>query len=122
MYDKAFIKIFKYIAKLLHDFTATSQRPQSQVGDRHQVDDIDSSHSQKGTSTTSPSTAANNVVSASDELGALPSGWQMSKTDNGRVFFIDHAHKRTTWIDPRTGKPSPSPDVQRELNQNGPLP
>ncbi|CAF5181307.1 unnamed protein product, partial [Rotaria sp. Silwood1] len=25
-------------------------------------------------------------------------------------------------IDPRTGKPSPSPDVQRELNQNGPLP
>ncbi|CAF4309565.1 unnamed protein product, partial [Rotaria sordida] len=35
---------------------------------------------------------------------------------------IDHAHKRTTWIDPRTGKPSPSPDAQRELNQNGPLP
>ncbi|CAF1599411.1 unnamed protein product [Rotaria sp. Silwood1] len=102
--------------------TATSQRPQSQVGDRHQVDDIDSNHSQTGTSPTSPSTAANNVVSASDELGALPSGWQMSKTDNGRVFFIDHAHKRTTWIDPRTGKPSPSPDIQRELNQNGPLP
>jgi E3 ubiquitin-protein ligase NEDD4 len=46
----------------------------------------------------------------------------MSKTDNDRVFFIDHINKRTTWIDPRTGKSSPLPAAQRELNQNGPLP
>jgi hypothetical protein len=77
---------------------------------------------------------------ATDDLGPLPPGWQMSKTDNERPFFIDHINKRTTWvkkrnkiikdfiwfclikIDPRTGKPSPQPAAQRELNQNGALP
>ncbi|CAF1348466.1 unnamed protein product [Rotaria sordida] len=102
--------------------TATSLRPPPQVGDRHQVDNIDSNNSQAGTPTNIRAAAATIVVSSSDELGPLPSGWQMSKTEHGRIFFIDHAHKRTTWIDPRTGKPSPSPDAQRELNQNGPLP
>lgn len=27
---------------------------------------------------------------------------------NGRIFFIDHNTKTTTWVDPRTGKPSPT--------------
>ncbi|CAF4376426.1 unnamed protein product, partial [Adineta steineri] len=57
-----------------------------------------------------------------DDLGPMPAGWQLSKTDNERMFFIDHVNKRTTWIDPRTGKPSPLPAAQREINQNGPLP
>ena len=64
----------------------------------------------------------------------------MSTADNGRIFFIDHVNKRTTWvrktrknhrilfiriyfkIDPRTGKPTLLPVVQKELSQNGPLP
>ncbi|EGD80628.1 ubiquitin-protein ligase [Salpingoeca rosetta] len=33
---------------------------------------------------------------------ALPPGWVKSKTATGRVFFIDHNTKRTTWDDPRT--------------------
>ncbi len=28
---------------------------------------------------------------------------------NGRVFFINHADKKTTWVDPRTGRPSSLP-------------
>ena len=31
----------------------------------------------------------------------LPSGWEMCFTSNGRVFFVDHHTKTTTWDDPR---------------------
>ncbi len=54
--------------------------------------------------------------SAADGAGApadptvspLPAGWTMKKAPNGRVFFIDHARKTTSWTDPRTGRPSPT--------------
>ncbi|CAF1233195.1 unnamed protein product [Adineta steineri] len=114
----------------------TSERPQQQVSDRHQVDDIDGNNSQTNTPPTGssrhPATGATNAAAAAaviaansntvDDLGPMPAGWQLSKTDNERMFFIDHVNKRTTWIDPRTGKPSPLPAAQREINQNGPLP
>lgn len=76
-----------------------------------------------------------------DGNGPLPPGWQMSKNEVGRVFFIDHINKRTTWvcyrifckrkikhkkiclqIDPRTGKTTVSPSAQNDLSENGPLP
>jgi len=74
--------------------------------------------------TTSLASRASAAAAAniSDDLGPLPSGWQMSRTENERVFFIDHINKRTTWVDPRTGKPSTIPAAQREMTQNGPLP
>lgn len=40
--------------------------------------------------------------SSGDEV-PLPSGWDMQVAPNGRVFFIDHSTKTTTWTDPRTG-------------------
>ncbi|XP_064475308.1 E3 ubiquitin-protein ligase NEDD4-like isoform X2 [Ornithodoros turicata] len=45
----------------------------------------------------------------------LPAGWSLQVAPNGRVFFIDHNTKTTTWVDPRTGKPSALP-------QHGALP
>ena len=33
-----------------------------------------------------------------DNLGPLPPGWQQSRNENERVFFIDHINKRTTWV------------------------
>jgi E3 ubiquitin-protein ligase NEDD4 len=38
----------------------------------------------------------------------LPPNWTSQTAPNGRIFFIDHNTKTTTWIDPRTGKPSPT--------------
>ncbi|XP_077232363.1 uncharacterized protein LOC143869185 [Tasmannia lanceolata] len=65
-----------------------------------------------------PSQSPNNVrqlasesslpVTPTSESG-LPTGWSMQVAPNGRVFFIDHTHKTTTWIDPRTGQPSHIP-------------
>ncbi|XP_076549122.1 E3 ubiquitin-protein ligase Nedd4 isoform X4 [Osmia lignaria lignaria] len=64
---------------------------------------------------------------SSDE--GLPPGWGMQIAPNGRVFFIDHNERTTTWIDPRTGRPSsipnhiaPSTTSRSDLDQLGPLP
>ncbi|KAI8916369.1 hypothetical protein EDD86DRAFT_198382 [Gorgonomyces haynaldii] len=34
-------------------------------------------------------------------LGPLPSGWEMRVTNTGRIYFVDHNAKITTWDDPR---------------------
>ncbi|XP_036139488.1 E3 ubiquitin-protein ligase Nedd-4 isoform X1 [Monomorium pharaonis] len=59
----------------------------------------------------------------------LPPGWGMQVAPNGRIFFIDHNERATTWIDPRTGRPSsipnhiaPSTTSRGDLDQLGPLP
>ncbi|KAG7201865.1 hypothetical protein KM043_004582 [Ampulex compressa] len=59
----------------------------------------------------------------------LPPGWGMQIAPNGRVFFIDHNERSTTWIDPRTGRPSSIPNhiapqttPRSDLDQLGPLP
>ncbi|XP_050352576.1 E3 ubiquitin-protein ligase NEDD4 isoform X6 [Nymphalis io] len=41
----------------------------------------------------------------------LPPGWSMQRAPNGRIFFIDHNQKTTTWIDPRTGCASSLPSA-----------
>jgi E3 ubiquitin-protein ligase NEDD4 len=51
----------------------------------------------------------------------LPPGWDFSYSDKGRMFFIDHVNKQTSWIDPRNGKPSPTPNLDFE-SRIGPLP
>ncbi|PAV56460.1 hypothetical protein WR25_06779 [Diploscapter pachys] len=35
----------------------------------------------------------------------FPKGWEMTSTNQGVPFFIDHVNKTTTYNDPRTGKP-----------------
>ena len=36
-----------------------------------------------------------------NQLGPLPSGWEMRLTSTARVYFVDHNTKTTTWDDPR---------------------
>jgi hypothetical protein len=53
-------------------------------------------------------TARAGVVAASataeDPVGQLPSGWDWSTDDKGRIYFLNHQTKTTQWEDPRTGK------------------
>lgn len=32
---------------------------------------------------------------------SLPSGWEEGTDYDGKVFYIDHNTRKTTWIDPR---------------------
>ncbi|XP_076322509.1 E3 ubiquitin-protein ligase Nedd-4-like isoform X2 [Tachypleus tridentatus] len=60
----------------------------------------------------------------------LPAGWTMQVAPSGRVFFIDHNSKATTWVDPRTGRPSSFPNQNsipnkpkfESVDDLGPLP
>ncbi|XP_072752879.1 E3 ubiquitin-protein ligase Nedd-4 isoform X4 [Anoplolepis gracilipes] len=68
------------------------------------------------------------ILPISNDEG-LPSGWGMQVAPNGRIFFIDHNERTTTWIDPRTGRPSsipnhiaPSTTPRSDIDQLGPLP
>ncbi|TRM60509.1 hypothetical protein BD626DRAFT_571583 [Schizophyllum amplum] len=41
------------------------------------------------------------VTTPNPNLGPLPSGWEMRLTSTGRVYFVDHNTRTTTWDDPR---------------------
>ena len=53
------------------------------------------------------------------QLGLLPAGWDMRLTPTGRMYFIDHNTKTTTWDDPRL--PSPldpnAPQYKRDFRR-----
>ncbi|RXG73425.1 E3 ubiquitin-protein ligase Nedd-4 [Armadillidium vulgare] len=99
-----------------------------------------SNHSSSNSSATSthsvhsngriPSTSHTTVgqtKSTSNNDESLPKGWTSQVAPNGRVFFIDHLNKQTTWIDPRSGMPSSPPNQRHPTNwrhedELGPLP
>ncbi|XP_049521097.1 protein WWC2-like [Dermacentor silvarum] len=37
----------------------------------------------------------------------LPSGWDIGTDYDGKIYFIDHINKQTTWIDPRDSLTKP---------------
>ena len=43
---------------------------------------------------------------SSNSLGPLPDGWEEKHLSNGKMFFVDHNNKRTTWEDPRFFNPN----------------
>ena len=46
---------------------------------------------------------ANSVIEMSKRNGEipLPQGWELGRDYDGKVYFIDHNSKKTTWVDPR---------------------
>ena len=31
----------------------------------------------------------------------LPTGWEEANAPDGKIYFIDHINRKTSWIDPR---------------------
>jgi len=81
--------------------------------------------SSPSSSTVSPSTGTANAVTESStstekavlSSEGLPPNWSMQVAPNGRVFFIDHTNRTTTWIDPRTSRPSSVPNRGKPVNK-----
>jgi len=42
---------------------------------------------------------------------ALPPGWEMRTMPDGRIYFVDHTTRSTSWNDPRTGLPASRPAI-----------
>jgi uncharacterized protein YbdZ (MbtH family) len=57
-------------------------------------------------------------INVSEKL-PLPAGWTVQTAPNGRVFFMDLNSKRTTWLHPISGRPSPP---SHTFSQTDPLP
>ena len=38
----------------------------------------------------------------------LPQGWELGRDYDGKIYFIDHNNKKTTWVDPRDRFASPA--------------
>ncbi|GAA5878981.1 hypothetical protein JCM8547_008682 [Rhodosporidiobolus lusitaniae] len=49
-----------------------------------------------------PPPAVTDLEVTEDQLGPLPSGWERRITNRGRVYFVDHNTRTTSWEDPRT--------------------
>lgn len=45
----------------------------------------------------------------------LPEGWEMRATPEGKIFFVDHNTRRTTWKDPRQMARQPQQQPQQVL-------
>ncbi|XP_017072039.1 E3 ubiquitin-protein ligase Nedd-4 isoform X2 [Drosophila eugracilis] len=121
-----------------------SQQELQHRGQRHQQlqlhqqtqtsnEDTDHTDSHNPSDISAPSTRRNSEEdnaavppmeqNAGGEEEPLPPRWSMQVAPNGRTFFIDHASRRTTWIDPRNGRASPMPNQTRRVEDDlGPLP
>ncbi|XP_013114574.2 E3 ubiquitin-protein ligase Nedd-4 isoform X7 [Stomoxys calcitrans] len=99
--------------------TATEDADQTDSGNRSQT----SASSTRRNSVEDNNAATTEQAAPSADEEPLPPRWSMQVAPNGRTFFIDHASRRTTWIDPRNGRASPMPNQTRRVEDDlGPLP
>ncbi|XP_035904270.1 E3 ubiquitin-protein ligase Nedd-4 isoform X2 [Anopheles stephensi] len=70
----------------------------------------DQSQAVQPTSPSHPASPTTQAANAPNATG-LPPGWAVQVASNGRLFFIDHINKTTSWVDPRTGLASPIPSA-----------
>ncbi|XP_012277393.1 E3 ubiquitin-protein ligase Nedd-4 isoform X2 [Orussus abietinus] len=118
--------------RVLGDASSDSGRSVDQHGylgecDEQSDDNVDSPAGSRRSSEQIESPKAPTIPALKGE--GLPPGWSMQLAPNGRMFFIDHNKRATTWVDPRTGRPSaipshnaPSTTPRSDLDQLGPLP
>ncbi|RWS17199.1 E3 ubiquitin-protein ligase Nedd-4-like isoform X2, partial [Dinothrombium tinctorium] len=91
----------------------TGQATTDQVDRRERVDSVGGSTN----ATRQTQLHQSNQLPSSISADGLPPGWSMQIAPNGRMFFIDHNSKTTTWVDPRTGRPSPLPNQNNIPNR-----
>lgn len=100
----------------------TAQENEHINNENEDVDTSDSApsnnNSSRSTSTpqSRPDSADDNSASSPANVNpeaGLPPGWSMQIAPNGRMFFIDHNERKTSWVDPRTGRASPMPSQTR---------
>ncbi|KAK2737752.1 hypothetical protein FQN57_007399 [Myotisia sp. PD_48] len=75
--------------------------------DRTGANSPDSQNAQASPQPQTPPSSAANAASmvatgaTTPGTGDLPSGWEQRYTPEGRVYFVDHNTRTTTWVDPR---------------------
>lgn len=58
-------------------------------------------------------------------LAKLPDGWEKAFTENGKLYFVNHITRTTSWEDPRRSmmqSQNPNPVMQMPINNNMEIP
>ncbi|XP_022815743.1 E3 ubiquitin-protein ligase Nedd-4 isoform X2 [Spodoptera litura] len=87
--------------------TPTNRRRRTTTSSMEDSEDETDGSTESTRSSSASSTQSQNLPNSD----GLPPGWSMQRAPNGRIFFIDHNQKTTTWIDPRTGCASSLPSA-----------
>ncbi|CAK1550251.1 unnamed protein product [Leptosia nina] len=103
--------------------SSTDRRRRRTTASSMSSEDESDGSSESTRSSSASSTQSQNLPNSD----GLPLGWSMQRAPNGRIFFIDHNNKTTTWVDPRTGCASSLPSAVQasagaEADELGPLP
>ncbi|KAJ8928932.1 hypothetical protein NQ314_018431 [Rhamnusium bicolor] len=121
VFENKFTSLIEEINKLNQQITKLNE---NKLENDDQIDSLSSNSSRRNS--TSNSNSQNNLDGFGD---GLPPGWSIQKAPNGRMFFIDHNERTTSWVDPRTGRASPMPNQavtpivnKRPDDDLGPLP
>ena len=65
-----------------------------------------------------PSVFSSTATQTALNLGPLPSGWEMRMTSGGRIYFVDHNTRTTSWDDPRMPSDDPAaPQYKRDFRR-----
>lgn len=51
------------------------------------------------------------------ELADLPFGWEKCVSEDGKVFYVDHANRRTTYSDPRLAFATEEKEYAQDFRQ-----
>lgn len=92
--------------------SSTSEQPNSRPNSGLQVSTTAAVVATTGPATGLAAPGRQTTLPYDEALGPLPPGWSQQVAQTGRLFFIDHNNRITTWVDPRTNKPTPSPQSQ----------
>ncbi|KAG8795329.1 hypothetical protein FRC16_010111 [Serendipita sp. 398] len=80
----------------------------------------DTSTNRQSSTVASPPPAG--AAQPADGLGALPAGWEERRTPEGRLYYVDHNTRATTWLDPRRGRGTAARVTGAPGQHLGPLP
>ncbi|XP_053660446.1 E3 ubiquitin-protein ligase Nedd-4-like [Anopheles marshallii] len=90
----------------------------SSVGEQSRSDSSITSTGVQPSTPSHPSSPTPATATNTPNATGLPPGWAVQVASNGRLFFIDHINKTTSWVDPRTGLASPIPSAANDSSGN----
>ncbi|XP_005106125.1 E3 ubiquitin-protein ligase HECW2 [Aplysia californica] len=104
--------------------TSTSSSSSLTPGQRERSGERRERHAQGGSSADSRTPARRAKYHRVDDRDdALPSGWEARVDSHGRIFYIDHVNRTTTWQRPQTGlqtvhrRPTLSSEQRQQLDR-----
>jgi protein yorkie len=97
-----------------------TQQLQQQLQQQTQPRLVVSANNNNSNANTNNSSNSNNSSNNNLSSGALPEGWEQSRTPSGEIYYINHVERITSWFDPRL--PLSAQQQSKAQSRNGRTP